>query len=185
MHPLFPAPEVTKMKSPDDTIFSFTRIGTIHSPFKEPAGMPIQPAGAAGVHGTVVIDEQFRDGLRDLCGFSRIILIYAFHRSKGYTLEVMPFLDTVPHGIFATRAPRRPNAIGLSIMRLIEVNGCELVIGDVDVLDGTPLLDIKPYVPEFDCFPDEKSGWLAGCGEAVVGAKADRRFSGMESHHRY
>jgi tRNA-Thr(GGU) m(6)t(6)A37 methyltransferase TsaA len=140
--------------------------------------MPIQPGGAAGVRGTILIDEQFRDGLRDLPGFSRIILIYAFHLSQGYELEVIPFLDTVPHGIFATRAPRRPNAIGLSIVRLISVHDGELVIEGVDVLDGTPLLDIKPYVPEFDCHPDEKSGWFAGCGNSVTCMKADGRFCG-------
>jgi len=157
-------------------VFTCTPIGTIHSPFTEPAGMPVQPAGAAGVQGTIVIDEQFRAGLRDLDGFSRIILIYAFHRSQGYELEVIPFLDTVPHGIFATRAPRRPNAIGLSIVRLISVNDGELVIEGVDVVDGTPLLDIKPYVPEFDCHPDEKSGWFAGCGDRVASMRADDRF---------
>jgi tRNA-Thr(GGU) m(6)t(6)A37 methyltransferase TsaA len=133
-----------------DPVFSYVPIGTIHSPFTEPAGMPIQPAGATGVRGTVMLEEQFREGLRDLCGFSRIILLYAFHRSQGYELGVIPFLDTIPHGVFATRAPRRPNAIGLSIVRLIAVNGCELVIEDVDVVDGTPLLDIKPYVSAFD-----------------------------------
>ena len=164
------------MNSHNGPVFSFTPIGTIHSPFTEPAGMPIQPAGAAGVRGTIVIDEKFRAGLRDLDGFSRIILIYAFHRSQGYELEVIPFLDTVPHGIFATRAPRRPNAIGLSIVRLISVNDGELVIEGVDVVDGTPLLDIKPYVPEFDCHPEEKSGWFAGCGERVCNARADERF---------
>ena len=161
-----------------DTVFTYTPIGTIHSPFTEPAGMPIQPAGATAIRGTILMEEQFREGLRDLCGFSRIILLYAFHRSQGYMLEVVPFLDTVPHGIFATRAPRRPNAIGLSIVRLISVNGCELVIEDIDVVDGTPLLDIKPYVPEFDCYPDEMSGWLAGCKNAVAGARADQRFCG-------
>lgn len=140
--------------------------------------MPIQPAGAAGVRGTIRIDEKYREGLRDLCGFSRIILLYHLHRSEGNTLEVIPFLDTVPHGIFATRAPRRPNAIGLSIVRLIAVNDCELVIEGIDVVDGTPLLDIKPYVPEFDCFPDEKSGWFAGCRDAVSRMKADERFCG-------
>ena len=157
-------------------VFSYTPIGTIHSPFIEPAGMPIQPAGAAGIRGTVLIDDQFRGGLRDLSGFSRIILIYAFHRSRGFELEVIPFLDTVPHGIFATRAPRRPNAIGLSIVGLISVNNGELIIEGVDILDGTPLLDIKPYVPEFDCYPDEKSGWFASCKERVVTVRADRRF---------
>jgi len=164
------------MNSHKGPVYSFTPIGTIHSPFAEPAGMPIQPAGAAGVRGTIVIDEKFRAGLRDLDGFSRIILIYAFHRSQGYELEVIPFLDTVPHGIFATRAPRRPNAIGISIVRLISVDDGELVIEGVDVVDGTPLLDIKPYVPEFDCHPGEKPGWFAGCGEKVCNARADERF---------
>ncbi len=138
--------------------------------------MPIQPAGAAGIRGTIVIEEKFRPGLCDLDGFSRIILIYAFHRSEGYELKVIPFLDTVPHGIFATRAPRRPNAIGLSVVRLISMNDGELVIEGVDMVDGTPLLDIKPYVPEFDCYPEERSGWFAGCGDRVAGARADERF---------
>lgn len=159
-------------------VFSYTPIGTIHSPFTEPAGMPIQPAGAAGARGTIVIDEKFRAGLRDLDGFSRIILIYAFHRSQGYELEVIPFLDTAPHGVFATRAPRRPNAIGMSIVQLISINDGELVIEGVDVVDGTPLLDIKPYVPEFDSHPDERSGWFDGCRERVVNVRADERFCG-------
>ena len=164
------------MNPPTLPVFTYTPIGTIHSPFTEPAGMPIQPAGAAGVRGTIRINEEFREGLRDLSGFSRVILIYAFHRSKGYELEVIPFLDTVPHGIFATRSPRRPNAIGISVVQLISVNGCELVIEGVDVVDGTPLLDLKPYVPEFDCHPEEKSGWFAGCGERVATVRADERF---------
>jgi tRNA (adenine37-N6)-methyltransferase len=169
------------MNSRTIPVFSYTPIGTIHSPFTEPAGMPIQPAGAEGVRGTVLIDEQFRGGLYDLSGFSRIILIYAFHRSQGYDLEVIPFLDTVPHGVFATRAPRRPNAIGLSIVRLISVNEGELVIEGVDVVDGTPLLDIKPYVPEFDCFPDERSGWISDSRDRVTNMKADGRFCRKEN----
>lgn len=159
-----------------ESVISFTPIGTIHSPFTEPAGMPIQPAGAAGVRGTVRIDEKYREGLRDLSGFSRIILLYHLHRSEGYAIDVIPFLDTIPHGIFATRAPRCPNAIGLSIVRLISLNNCELVTEDVDVVDGTPLLDIKPYVTEFDCFPNERSGWLFGCREKVTRLRADQRF---------
>jgi tRNA-Thr(GGU) m(6)t(6)A37 methyltransferase TsaA len=170
------------MNPPARPVVSFTPIGTIHSPFTELAGMPIQPAGAQGVRGTIMIDEKFRDGLRDLCGFSRIILIYHLHRAQGYTLDVIPFLDTVPHGLFATRAPRRPNPIGLSIVRLMAVNDCEMVIGDVDIVDGTPLLDIKPYVPEFDCFPEEKSGWFAGCGERVASMRADQRFCEEGGH---
>jgi len=153
-----------------------TPIGTIHSPFTDPAGMPIQPAGAHGVRGTIIIGKEYCTGLRDLEGFSRIILIYSFHRTNGYSLEVIPYLDTVPHGVFATRAPKRPNAIGLSIVRLVSVDGCELTIEDVDILDGTPLLDIKPYVSSFDCFPDAKPGWFGDCCDRVTGARSDRRF---------
>jgi tRNA (adenine37-N6)-methyltransferase len=158
------------------TSVTFTPIGTIRSPYTDPAGMPIQPAGAKGVRGTIVVDEIFGAGLRDIEGFSRIILIYVFHRSNGHSLEVVPFLDTVPHGIFATRAPKRPNAIGLSIVRLVSVHGCELTIEDVDILDGTPLLDIKPYVPAFDCFPDEKAGWFDRCCDKVTTIRSDERF---------
>jgi tRNA-Thr(GGU) m(6)t(6)A37 methyltransferase TsaA len=157
-------------------MISFIPIGTIRTPFTDPAGMPIQPAGAQGVGGTVVLEEKFREGLRDIEGFSRIILIYSFHRSDGYSLEVIPFLDTVPHGVFATRAPKRPNAIGLSVVRLIAVNGNSLAVEDVDILDGTPLLDIKPYVPAFDCFPDEKAGWFDHCCDNVTTVRSDRRF---------
>jgi tRNA (adenine37-N6)-methyltransferase len=155
---------------------TFHPIGTIHSPWTDPAGMPIQPVGAVGIRGSIVIDPKFRAGLRDLAGFTRIILIYAFHRSNGYSLEVIPFLDTVPHGVFATRAPKRPNAIGLSVVRFVAANDSGLVIEDVDILDGTPLLDIKPYVPAFDCFPDGKAGWFDGCCDRVADVRADRRF---------
>jgi tRNA-Thr(GGU) m(6)t(6)A37 methyltransferase TsaA len=155
---------------------TFAPIGTIRSPHTELAGMPIQPAGAQGILGSITLDPEYQAGLKDLCGFSRIILIYAFHRSEGYSLEVIPYLDTVPHGVFATRAPKRPNAIGLSVVRLISVNGNELIIENVDVLDGTPLLDIKPYVPAFDCFPDEKAGWFDACCDKVTTTRSDRRF---------
>jgi tRNA-Thr(GGU) m(6)t(6)A37 methyltransferase TsaA len=154
----------------------FTPIGTIRSPYTDPAGMPIQPAGAQGVRGMVVVDEKYQGGLRDIEGFSRLIMIYAFHRSNGYSLEVIPFLDIVPHGVFATRAPKRPNAIGLSVVRLVAVNKSELTIEDVDILDGTPLLDIKPYVPAFDCFPDGKAGWFDTCCDKVPAMRSDRRF---------
>lgn len=164
------------MTRPAGPVFSYTPIGTIRSPFTEPAGMPIQPAGAKCVRGMVVIEEKYQEGLRDLEGFSRLILIYAFHRSDGYSLEVVPFLDTVPHGVFATRAPKRPNAIGLSVVRLVAVHDNELAVEDVDILDGTPLLDIKPYVPAFDCFPDEKAGWFDHCCDKVTTVRSDRRF---------
>ena len=156
--------------------FRYRPIGVIRSPFRDPAGMPIQPGGARGIAGRVEVFGEFRAGLADLEGFSRIILLYPFHRSKGYSLAVIPFLDTRERGVFATRAPRRPNAIGLSMVRLTGVRDGELLIGDVDILDGTPLLDIKPYVPAFDSYPDETSGWLTGRAGEVGSARSDGRF---------
>ena len=155
---------------------SFVPIGTIHSPYTDVAGMPIQPNGARGIRGTVEILEEFKEGLNDIGGFSRIILIYAFHRCKSYELTVTPFLDTILRGVFATRAPCRPNPIGLSIVRLIEVDGTKLVIEDVDILDGTPLLDLKPYVPEFDSYPDSSSGWLEHVVQDAESVRSDSRF---------
>ena len=151
-------------------------IGVIHSPFKETKGMPIQPAGARGVAGTVEVIPECADGLKDLEGFSHIFLLYHFHLSQGYSLMVKPYLDDSLRGVFATRAPRRPNAIGISVVRLVGIDGCTLHIEDVDIADSTPLLDIKPYVPEFDSAEVERTGWLAGKAERVVAAKADERF---------
>jgi tRNA-Thr(GGU) m(6)t(6)A37 methyltransferase TsaA len=172
----FPRHGDAAMNGSRESVFSFRPVGTIRTPYHDPAGMPIQPAGARGVRGTVEIFEEYKNGLLDLEGFSRIFLIYPFHRSQGYELAAMPFLDTVSHGVFATRAPRRPNAIGLSIVKLVAVNGCTLLVEDVDILDGTPLLDIKPYVPAFDAYPDEKAGWLDGSGRNAISARSDRRF---------
>lgn len=166
----------TKMSVNQDVRITYTPVGTIRSPFTDISGMPIQPAGARGIQGTVEIFREYAEGLSDLDGFSRIILIYGFHKCTFSQLTVTPFLDTKLHGIFATRAPCRPNAIGLSIVRLVAVNGCELIIEDVDILDGTPVLDIKPYVPDFDSYQDEKSGWLAGCNDTVRSKKSDGRF---------
>ncbi|HTY15230.1 MAG TPA: tRNA (N6-threonylcarbamoyladenosine(37)-N6)-methyltransferase TrmO [Methanoregulaceae archaeon] len=153
----------------------FVPIGTIHSPWKTGEGMPIQPCYATGVRGSVTVFSEYMEGLRDLAGFSRIYLIYHFHRSHGYNLEVTPFLDTIPRGVFSTRAPRRPNPLGISIVKLTGVHDCTLDIEDIDIIDGTPLIDIKPYIPEFDCHPRESSGWLKN-SDAIKEAKADRRF---------
>ncbi|UCD72670.1 MAG: tRNA (N6-threonylcarbamoyladenosine(37)-N6)-methyltransferase TrmO, partial [Candidatus Bathyarchaeota archaeon] len=146
------------------------------SPFKDIRGMPIQPTGAKGVKGSVILDQNYVDGLKDLEGFSHIFLIYHFHLSKGYSLEVMPFLDDNTHGIFATRAPKRPNPIGISVVRLLEVAGCTLKIEDVDIVDGTPLLDLKPYVTDFDVRRVERTGWLSRKTDRIREAKADERF---------
>jgi len=166
------------MNEPDkrSVLLPLNPIGIIHSPFADIAGMPIQPGGARGIRGTIEVYEEFRAGLKDLDGFSRIILIYSFHRSNGYALEVKPFLDDNTHGVFATRAPKRPNPLGFSTVRLIGVDGETLCIEDVDVLDGTPLLDIKPYVPEFDSYCSEKAGWLDAAGGRVTSFRSDERF---------
>lgn len=115
-------------------------------------------------------------GLKDLRGFSHIILLYLFHLSDGYSLEVRPFLDEEARGLFATRAPSRPSPIGISIVRLLEINGNKLVIEDVDMVDGTPLLDIKPYVPAFDHRENVRTGWLEGKGDLIFKTRADGRF---------
>ncbi len=151
-------------------------IGVIHSPFKQTKGMPIQPAGARGVAGTVEVIPEYGDGLKDLDGFSHIFLLYHFHLSQGYSLMVKPYLDDSLRGVFATRAPRRPNAIGISVVRLVGIEGCTLHIEDLDIADSTPLLDIKPYVPEFDYREVERIGWLAGKAERVAEVGADERF---------
>jgi tRNA-Thr(GGU) m(6)t(6)A37 methyltransferase TsaA len=151
-------------------------IGVIHSPFKDIEGMPIQPAGAANVRGTVEVSPELADGLRDLEGFSHIILLYHFHQVQEAKLVVTPFMDSKPHGVFATRAPKRPNSIGLSIVKLLNIEGNILHIENVDILDGTPLLDIKPYVPEFDRPSVERVGWLGQAKGKVQGKRSDNRF---------
>lgn len=156
---------------------AYVPIGVIHSPFNNIQGMPIQPAGAKGIAGTVEIEQEYCDGLKDIEGFSHIILLYHFHLSKGYSLEVRPFLDDKLHGVFATRAPSRPNPIGISIVKLVRVQHCTLHIEDVDILDGTPLLDIKPFVPEFDVVKAERIGWLSQKLAKMYEAKADKRFT--------
>ena len=155
---------------------TFEPIGIIHTPWMEIQEMPIQPAGAGGVTGTVEVFEDFRPGLQDLDGFSHIILLYHFHRSNSFNLRVIPFMDSEPRGLFATRAPRRPNPIGLSIVPLNRIENGVLHIENVDILDGTPLLDVKPYVPKFDAQVNVRVGWLEKTGEAVTRRRSDDRF---------
>ncbi len=154
----------------------FEPIGIIHSSFTEPEDMPIQPAGAAGVKGTVEVFEDFHPGIKDLDGFSHIILLYHFHRSHSFKLQVVPFMDSELRGLFATRAPRRPNPIGLSVVQLDKIEDGVLHIQNVDILDGTPLLDIKPYVPEFDAQREVRAGWLEKARKTVSDRKSDDRF---------
>ena len=138
--------------------------------------MPIQPAAARGVTGTVEIFNEYREALKDLDGFSHIILLYHLHKSKGYNLQVVPFLDSTQRGLFATRAPRRPNPIGLSVVRLIGIDERILRVENVDMLDGTPLLDIKPFVPDFDPHGVIRTGWLEKAREKIPSQQSDERF---------
>jgi tRNA-Thr(GGU) m(6)t(6)A37 methyltransferase TsaA len=155
---------------------TYEPIGIIRTPHKRREGVPIQSAGAMGIQGSIILHPPFVDGLRDLEGFSHLILIYHFHQSKGYDLLPTPFLDNRPHGVFSTRAPRRPNAIGISVVKLNRIQKNVLEIEHVDMLDGTPLLDIKPYVPQFDIYQVDKTGWLEGKGEHIGEFRSDDRF---------
>ncbi len=158
-------------------IISFNPIGIIHSPFKEPRGAPIQPPGAVDVQGTVEVFAEYTEGLQDLAGFSHIILIYYLHLSRPYTLTVKPFMDDRTHGVFATRAPARPNSIGISMLRLVSIESNLLTVQGIDAVEGTPLLDIKPYVPKFDACPAERTGWLDGVAGRATTTRADSRFA--------
>jgi tRNA (adenine37-N6)-methyltransferase len=149
-------------------------IGTVHSPFRHAAGTPIQSAMAQGAEGSVEVLPEFVPGLKDLEGFERIWLLYWFDRATPERLTVKPFLDAREHGVFATRAPCRPNPIGLSCVRLLGVQGGRLHVGDLDILDETPLLDIKPYATTLDSFKVRRAGWLQNKSHRVV--MADDRF---------
>jgi tRNA-Thr(GGU) m(6)t(6)A37 methyltransferase TsaA len=151
-------------------------IGTIHTPFDKLEDMPIQPKGAAEVIGTVELEEQYVEGLADLDGFSHIYLLYEFHMAKRTALTVTPFMDTSPRGVFATRSPLRPNHIGISIVRLIGVEKNIITVQGIDILNGSPLLDIKPYIAAFDAVQQSRSGWMKGSEEDVSGMRSDLRF---------
>jgi tRNA-Thr(GGU) m(6)t(6)A37 methyltransferase TsaA len=155
-------------------MIDYRPIGVVHSPFTEPTGMPIQPSRGRGIRGTVEVFPDFVEGLADLDGFSHIFLICHLHRSSGFQLKVVPYLDDVPRGVFATRAPRRPNPIGLSVVSLVAVDDGTLTIEDLDLLDGTPVLDIKPFVGEFDDRHGLRTGWLEAA--RARRAIADDRF---------
>jgi len=135
-------------------------IGIIHSPFKTKEDCPIQNAYSSGAKGTVELFNHYAEGLKDVESFSHIILLYEFDQAGDIKLVRPTFLDDETHGIFSSRHPCRPNGIGLSIVNLLKRNGNVLEVGAIDVIDGTPLLDIKPYIPRFDCFPEASEGWV-------------------------
>ena len=138
-----------------------TPIGIIRTSFERKRDTPIQPFRSKAT-GRIEVFKKYIDGLSDIEGFSHLILIYKFHKSRGYCLKVKPFLDDHLRGLFATRFPRRPNQIGLTIVELLKRQNNILFVKGIDVLDGTPLLDIKPYVPDFGPKETIRIGWLEG-----------------------
>lgn len=157
--------------------FECETIGIIHTPFTELRNMPIQPIVGKGIEGEVVVNPELVAGLKDLDMFSLIYLLWHLHAAGKSHLEVIPYLDGEKRGVFATRAPARPTGIGLSLVRLLTVDGNRLKICDVDMLDGTPLLDIKPYVPKFDDRPDATTGWLSASHTEIMEKRSDSRFA--------
>jgi len=160
------------------TKIEFDIIGKIYTPFDKLEGMPIQPIGAKGIKGKIHLNNELVGGLKDLEHFSHLTLIYYLHKSKGYSLEVKPFLDNAYHGVFATRSPKRPNSIGISVVKLDSIENNIIHISNIDVLNETPLLDIKPYVPQLyeDTCKDLKIGWFEEKHENAEYTKSDDRF---------
>lgn len=156
---------------------AYNPIGYFTTPHRNINGMPIQPSGDEGVRGSVVILPEYADGLLDLDGFSHVIMLYHLHEIRGSELLVTPFLDICEHGIFATRSPKRPNPIGLSVMRLNAVHGDTVFLENVDVIDRTPVIDIKPYVPDFDVLHADRIGWFEGKSRNAAHHRSDTRFA--------
>ena len=156
--------------------FSLSPIGIIRSEFKSKVGVPVQTASAPQLSATLEMLPDYKAGLRDLDGFAYLILLTHLHLVTEEALEVVPFLDTVAHGVFATRAPNRPNRIGLSIVRLLSIEGTVLHFAGNDMVDGTPVLDIKPYVPAFDVRQTERIGWFATTINQLPGKRSDDRM---------
>lgn len=139
--------------------------------------MPIQPRGAQGITGEIILNPEYQEGLADLAGFSHLYLLYQFHKVKSSALTVTPFMDTEPRGVFATRSPLRPNHIGLSIVELVSIEGNIITVKGIDVLNETPLLDIKPYIAAFDEVAHSMSGWMKGTKKDVSDKRSDDRFT--------
>ena len=152
-------------------------IGTINTSFISLQGMPIQPKGAPEALGKIVLFDEYAAGLKDLDGFSHIYLIYQFHKCKDEKLVVKPFMDETLRGVFATRAPVRPNHIGLSIVKIENIHDNTIEVKGIDILDGTPLLDIKPYIANFDLIKSSESGWMQASNNEIENKKADNRFT--------
>jgi len=173
-----PCPAAQTTAAPSIT---YVPVAHMRTPFTDVRGMPIQPVGARGVAGSIDVLPEFADGLADIEGFSHLLVVYHLHECQGFTLRVTPFLDNDEHGVFATRSPRRPNPIGISVLRLTGVSGSRLHVENVDMLDGTPVLDIKPYVPTFDVWDADRTGWFATVADNAVQCRADDRFVPAET----
>ncbi len=154
----------------------FTPVGIIHTPFKTVENMPIQPSAAKDIGGTIEIFPEYTEGLADLEGFSHIYIIFHLHKVNSFRLKVIPFLDTVEHGVFATRSPARPNPLGLSVAEIVSVKNNIIEIRGVDMLDGSPVLDIKPFVPEFENYTGIRRGWFEGKTKNASKTLSDERF---------
>jgi tRNA-Thr(GGU) m(6)t(6)A37 methyltransferase TsaA len=154
--------------------FIVRSIGVIHTPHTVPSQTPIQPVFAKGIRGTVEVFHEYVDGLMDLEAFSHVCLLYYFDRSTDTNLKVKPYLEDKKHGIFATRAPQRPNKLGISVVRLLSIERNILSIEDCDILDGTPLLDIKPYIERFDARSNVRSGWQENIPDDVADLRGRR-----------
>jgi tRNA (adenine37-N6)-methyltransferase len=153
-------------------------IGIIHSPFTNLKDMPIQPKGAKNTIGTIEINPEYEEGLDDLNGFSHIYLLYIFHEAARTSLKVTPFMDKTVRGVFSTRSPLRPNHIGLSIVELVGVEKNLIKVRGIDILNGTPLLDVKPYIESFDAVKNSRSGWMQASASEVAEKRSDDRFIG-------
>ncbi len=156
---------------------TYQPIGIVHSPFIQPEGTPVQPSVSKNSEAEIEIFPEFAEGLKDLEGFSHIYILFHLHLATKKNLTVIPFLDTLPHGVFATRSPGRPNSIGLSVVNLYKIESNRLLVRNIDMLDGSPVLDIKPYIPKFDVFETTKNGWFDNHSHKVETQKDDGRFS--------
>lgn len=151
-------------------------IGVIHSPYKSLINMPIQPKSAPDVEGQLEIYDEYSEGLKDLEGFSHVYILFSFHKASRTELIVKPFMDENLRGVFSTRSPLRPNHIGISLVEIVKIENNIVTFKGVDTLDGTPLLDIKPYIKKFDTVDKSTSGWQKEKPQDITGIKSDDRF---------
>ena len=158
-------------------MIEYRPVGVARTRYTSLDGMPLQSVAAAEEPGRIEIEPDLVDGLRDLDGFSHIVVVSHLHRGDPGGLVVVPFLDDTARGVFATRSPRHPNPIGLTVVRLVSVDGSTLHVLGLDLLDGTPVLDVKPYVPAFDRVDAERAGWLEERARDVHTTRSDGRFA--------